>query len=103
MLMFVAAHLPVVWRTPRTEGTCPGRLAGALRNPWYPAYLVALRAYRPTNLPILITTWSMVSMILVTYVLICHLGMSSDTRIKCVHLIRIGRALNNLHSDEKSF
>ena len=103
MLMFAAAHPPAVGRTPRSEGTCPGRLVGALLIPRYATNLVALRAYRPTNLPISITTWSMVSMILVTYVHICHLGMSSDTRIKCVHLIRIGRALNNLHSDEKSF
>ena len=99
MLMFAAAHPPAVWRTPRSEGTCPGRLVGALLIPRYATNLVALRA----DLPTLIMTWSMVSMILVTYVRTCHLGMNSDTRIKCVHLIRIGRALNNLHSDEKSF
>ena len=99
MLMFAAAHPPAVWRTPRSEGTCPGRLVGALLIPRYATNLVALRA----DLPTLIMTWSMVSMILVTYVLICHLGMSSDILIRCRCLIRVGHATNNVHSDVKSF
>ena len=99
MLMFAAAHPPAVWRTPRLEGTCPGRPVGALLIPRYATNLEALRADPPT----LIMTWSMVSMILVTYVLICHLGMSSDILIRCVHLIRVGHATNNAHSDVKSF
>ena len=50
MLMFVAAHLPVVWRTPRTEGTCPGRPVGALLIPRYATNLEALRADPPTSM-----------------------------------------------------